>query len=49
MKFDYLRECANYLIDNEMTRIKKLDGMANKISYCLKTGEDYMGIFFKNI
>ena len=49
MRFDYLRECANYLIDNEMTRIKKLDGMANKISYCLKTGEDYMGIFFKNI
>ena len=43
MKFDYLREAAEYFISNDLSKTKNLEGLANKFSKCLKTNETYNG------
>lgn len=47
--FNYLREAAKYIIEFGNTRIKTLDGLANKIAYCIKTKEMYYGMSFEKI
>lgn len=47
MTFGYLREAAKYLIESGLTKIKSLEGMANKITECLKNNTTYMNLSFE--
>lgn len=44
--FDYLLECSNYIIDNNIFNAKNTQGLANRISKYAKSGDIYKGYKF---
>lgn len=44
--FDYLLECANYIINNNIFKLKSTMYLANTISKCAKNGDEYKGYMF---
>lgn len=44
--FDYIQECAGYLVENDLTKSKK-DNAAIRISECLKNNKKYCNHYFK--
>lgn len=45
--FGYLREAAKYILEYGVTKIKTLNGLANKIAFCIKNKETYFGMSFE--
>ena len=45
--FDYLRECANALVDKGATDLS-VEYIANKIKEALTSGNEYLGYYFKS-
>lgn len=48
-QFTYIREAAQYLIDNKMVRAKTKDVVANNIAKCLKENTTYCNLSFSRI
>ena len=44
--FNYLRDCARYLVLNGGIKAKNIDGIANRITASIKTGDPYEGYTF---
>ena len=49
IQFDYLRECANYLIERGMCNTKNLNTVADKIAKSIKNNEPYCDCHFSRV
>lgn len=46
MQFDYMRQAAEYLVENQMVHAKTQEVVANHISRCIKENDTYCGLKF---
>lgn len=49
MQFDYMRQAAEYLINNHMVHAKTADVVANHIARCIKENDTYCGLSFYKV
>lgn len=46
MQFDYMRQAAEYLVENHMVHAKTQEVVANHIARCIKENDTYCGLKF---
>lgn len=49
IKFDYMGECAKYLIDNSIPRSKSVNAVRNGIQKSIKENKSYFGFYFSKV
>jgi hypothetical protein len=45
-EFDYIRECAKFILENNLSRMKTLECISKEISDCVSGKKDYFSDFY---